>query len=275
MAVRLDLPVARLGRQAAEALRSSSAIGSEIGGFLIGTVTAEMPVRVTVTDYELIACDYGRGPLYKLNKADLDRFDQAIAEHDFDSRGRKVVGFFRSHTRQGTLPDNDDLAVCSVRFSRPYQIALLVRPGATELGGADIFVWQGGALVPYAKPIESYSPAATINPAPLRSTPVAQRLPSTAPTREVPKRALVVPILSRRPQLPIPEPGPAPAATLAPTPEFAAVSAPPPLPPPPPAKLPDASGKARVGRCCMKMRLEPDPRRSQSNARRESSRRIL
>jgi hypothetical protein len=251
--VRLDFAVDRLARQSAEVLRSSSAIGSEIGGLLLGTVSLRAPVRVTVRDYELIACNYVRGPFYKLDKSDLDRLDQAIARHDRDGRALEVVGYFRSHTRQGTSPDADDLAVCSSRFHKPHQIAMLVRPGTTDASEAGVFVWQDGELRSYVPPRESHIQA--------EPQTTATGLDTAAwPPQETPRRAAVVPIVSRRPpQAPFSEPSPLPASAPAPIPELPALPA---APAAPPVKASPSSGEARVGRCVVKVRLAPDPRRS-------------
>ncbi|HTP31349.1 MAG TPA: hypothetical protein VMJ75_04195 [Candidatus Acidoferrales bacterium] len=272
VSVRLELPVTQLARKAREVLRSSTAIGSEIGGLLLGTAAAGDPVPVTISDYELVACDHKLGPLYKLGGADLERLDEAIARLKTDSRGLEVVGFFRSHTRPGMSPDANDLAVCSSRFSKPHQIALLVRPNATEAGGVGVFVWQGGALCEYMAPSESPSQVGTAKPDPPANSTVATPEPDPAPVREAPKRATVVPIESRRPSTPaasesdpLPavaeEAGQAPAASPAAAPATSVKSA-------------ASAGRARVGRCNVSVRLGPDPRRAGSAAAsREPSRR--
>ena len=284
VAVKLELPVSQLARKAREALRSSTSIGSEIGGLLLGTAAAGDPVRLTVSDYELVACDHKLGPLYKLGGADLDRLDEAIGRLSTDSRGLEVVGFFRSHTRPGMSPDANDLAVCSSRFEKPHQIALLVRPNATETSGMAVFVWQGGALREYVAPGESPSQAGAAKPDPPANSTVATAVPISAPgpssaaepdptpVREAPKRAMVVPIESRRPSTPA-------ASESDPLPAVAeeAVQAPAASPAAAPAtsvKSAASAGRARVGHCNVSMRLGPDPRRAGSAAAaREPSRR--
>jgi hypothetical protein len=146
VSVHLNPAVSRLGREGTEAIRSLSMIGSEIGGLLLGTVVAGDPTLVVVEDYELIPCDYNRGPLYRLDKTGLERFDQAIFRHSSSGSGQEVVGFFRSHTRHGLALDADDIALCETRFGKPHQIALLIRPSLSQASRAGIFIWEQGVM---------------------------------------------------------------------------------------------------------------------------------
>src|SRR5438874_1540823 len=79
--VRIPFPVIdRLENEAVESFRSLSSKGSEIGGVLFGSVFPGQPLSVSIEDYELIECDYSRGPLYRLGDADIGRFDRAIQQ---------------------------------------------------------------------------------------------------------------------------------------------------------------------------------------------------
>ena len=104
--------------------------GKSAGGFL--------------ADYDLIACDYSRGPLHRLSDADMGRFEQAIQQRL--AAGRGVAGFFRSHTRKGISLDTEDLTFFQARFRDPHHIALLVRPFATKASTAGIFIWENGKV---------------------------------------------------------------------------------------------------------------------------------
>src|SRR5260370_29005046 len=84
----------RLERDAVESFRSLTSRGSEIGGLLVGDVSPGSPLVVSIADYDLIACDYSRGPLYRLGDADMGRFEQAIQQRLASGRG--VAGFFLS-----------------------------------------------------------------------------------------------------------------------------------------------------------------------------------
>ena len=134
----------RLEREAVESFRSLTSRGSEIGGLLVGDVSPGSPLVVSIADYDLIACDYSRGPLYRLSDADMGRFEQAIQQRL--AAGRGVAGFFRSHTRKGISLDADDLAFFQARFRDPHHLALLVRPFATKASTAGIFIWENGKV---------------------------------------------------------------------------------------------------------------------------------
>ena len=89
----------RLEREAVESFRSVTSRGSEIGGLLIGSVAPGNPMIVSVAEYQVIDCEYSRGPLYRLSDADLLRFQRAIEQRLASGAG--IAGFFRTHTRKG------------------------------------------------------------------------------------------------------------------------------------------------------------------------------
>src|ERR1039457_6307733 len=89
----------RLEHDAVESFRSLSSRGSEIGGLLLGYVSPGSPAAVSIEDYELIECDYSRGPLYRLSDAGMGLLERAIEQRRV-SGGLVVAGFFRSHTRK-------------------------------------------------------------------------------------------------------------------------------------------------------------------------------
>src|SRR3974377_2191716 len=73
--------ITRLERDAVEAFRSLTSRGSEVGGILVGAVAPGNPLTVTVEQYELIECDYSRGPLFRLSDADTSRFARAMERY--------------------------------------------------------------------------------------------------------------------------------------------------------------------------------------------------
>ena len=136
----------RLEHEAVESFRSLHSRGSEIGGFLLGYVSPGDPAAVSIEDYELVACDYSRGPLYRLSDADWALFERDIEQRRAGPGGLVVAGFFRSHTRKGLALDADDLALFKASFPDPRNVALLIRPFATKASMAGIFIWEDGAV---------------------------------------------------------------------------------------------------------------------------------
>jgi len=193
----------RLEHEAVESFRSLQSRGSEIGGFLLGRVSPGDPAAVSMEDYELVGCDYSRGPLYRLSDADMGRFERAIDERRA-SGGLVVAGFFRSHTRKGLVLDADDLALFQTHFSDPRNVALLIRPFATKASVAGIFIWENGAVRGNASYLEfpfRSSELTPSNPVEEASPPVPEAVQPPPPEAAVPKlqaRAQIVPIASRR-----------------------------------------------------------------------------
>ena len=214
VSVLLPMPlIDRLEHDVVEAFRSLSSRGSEIGGLLLGKASAGGAIVVTVDDYELIDCDYSRGPLYRLSDADTGRFEQAIEKHSVGN-GPRVLGFFRSHTRKGLVLDAEDVAFFQPRFREPHHIALLVRPFATKASTAAIFIRENGHLSETSLlefPFRSSDlPAAARKPSEQSESapPVADHAspePSIPLIPKPPARAQIVPIASRR-EIAMPEP---------------------------------------------------------------------
>jgi len=236
----------RLEKEAVESFRSLTSNGSEIGWLLVGNVSPGSPLVVTVSDYDLIPCDYSRGPLYRLSDADMGRFEQAIQQRQ--AAGRGIAGFFRSHTRKGISLDVDDLAFFEARFRDPHHIALLVRPFATKASTAGIFIWENGKVSGDSSyqefPFRSSELGPGIPPQPMETKPSAPPQPTSSAAKPA-SRAQIVPIASRReisnPSTIEPPPPPAPVNV--------APSMPPPAPPAPAVEdkaLPTPDKQARV-----------------------------
>ena len=258
VAVRIPFSlVDRLEREAVEAFRSLSSRGSEIGGLLVGDVTSGSPLVVSIADYELIACDYARGPLYRLAEADMERFQRAM-EKMKGGPGQTVAGFFRSHTRKGIMLDADDLAFYEACFREPHHIGLLVRPFATKASTAGIFIWENGKINGESSylefPFRSSELGGTPGDAPAAEPKAAS--PATPPPAPVapkqPIRAQIVPIASRR-ELP-PEPAPAPVAS--------APVAPPPVAAPEPPKVEERPAPPEKARFDRNFRKPAEPAKS-------------
>ena len=212
----------RLEKEAVENFRSLSSRGSEIGGLLVGGVLPGSPMIVSLSDYEMIMCDYSRGPLYRLSDADMGRFERAIQERL--AAGQAVAGFFRSHTRKGMTLDADDLTFFEQRFRDPHHLVLLVRPYATKASTGAIFIREGGKVIGESSHLEfpfRSSELGPMKPGADRADGWPKPSASSTLTPAAPKpavRAQIVPIASRRepalpaaPEASVPAPPSAPA----------------------------------------------------------------
>ena len=256
ISVRIPFPlIDRLDHEVVESFRSLHSRGSEIGGFLLGRVPPGNLGAISIEDYQLIECDYSRGPLYRLSDADMGRLERAMEQRPVNG-GLVVVGFFRSHTRKGVALDADDLALMKARFSESRQVALLIRPFATKASTAGIFIWEDGTMRGDASYLEfafRSSELTASKPVEATSPPVQEVAQAAAPEAAAPKpaaRGQIVPIASRREPAPpafvevppaemVPEkkpepavvaPAPAPTSAPAPAPAAVSVSAPAPAP---------------------------------------------
>lgn len=146
--VTIYLELTLVDRVLPDVLRGLMAVpkrGAEVGGLLLGTVEAgEHPV-IHIQDAEPVACEYKKGPSYVLSDQDLDAFDAAYQrwERTPDS-SRYVVGYYRSHTRDGTGLGQQDLDLCSRYFADPADVVLLIRPFATRVSMAGFLFQENG-----------------------------------------------------------------------------------------------------------------------------------
>ncbi|MGA3020223.1 MAG: hypothetical protein ABSF62_24140, partial [Bryobacteraceae bacterium] len=259
IAVRLPLAlIDRLEQQTVESFRSLTSRGSEIGGLLLGGIAPGNPATVSVEDFELIQCDYSRGPLYRLSDADMSRFERAIEQHG-SGAGLRVAGFFRSHTRKGLSLDAEDMAFFEPRFHDSHHIVLLVRPFATKASAAGIFIRENGRIAGDVSLLEFPFRSAELGSGSRRlgsdaapSAPPQSHAADPPAANKAPARAQIVPIASRR-EMPAPEQEVKPAQPNPPAPPPVEAKAPAPQPAPAapaariaPATPPPAPPAARV-----------------------------
>ncbi|MBZ2184573.1 MAG: hypothetical protein K7J46_07645 [Bryobacter sp.] len=144
-AITIHLDFGVVDRIASDVMRGFGAVpkrGAEVGGILLGSFEEwEGQTVVKVQDFELVACDYLRGPSYLLTENDESRFAESVARAK--TQDLLPVGFFRSHTRKGFGLADEDVALFEKYFGQNRQVILLVRPFAakTSLGG--FFIKEG------------------------------------------------------------------------------------------------------------------------------------
>ena len=90
-------------------------------------------------------CDYSGGPLYRLTDAERARLDRAIEQRlaaGSSSRSASIAAILA----KALSLDADDLALFESRFTEPHHIALLIRPAATKVSMAGIFIREDGKI---------------------------------------------------------------------------------------------------------------------------------
>lgn len=144
VAIRLSLAaIERLSAAMTNGLGALPQRGQEVGGVLLGRAEIRETTTVVIEDCEPVECEHRRGPSYVLSAADRKRLEKVLRRRRGD---RKVVGFYRSHTRPGLYLDQDDWAIIGDYFSNPSQVSLLVRPDAGKAATAGFFFWEEGDI---------------------------------------------------------------------------------------------------------------------------------
>lgn len=137
--------VDRLETAALEGLWAVPKRGAEVGGILIGKIVAGLEKTIVLEDSEPVQCEHRRGPSYLLSEGDRRRLEDTIARAR-TRPDRRVVGYYRSHTRDNFSLDDEDTEIFSTYFGDPDSVFLLIRPSATKVSSAGVFLWGEGRL---------------------------------------------------------------------------------------------------------------------------------
>jgi len=119
--------------------------GAEVGGFLLGTRERSGDVlTVEIQDFESIPCEHADGPSFVLSANDLRLWNEAIAR--LQAGPRQIVGYYRSHTRDGLHLATEDLNLLDEYFPDHDFVSLIIKPYATRASVAGFFFWEGESL---------------------------------------------------------------------------------------------------------------------------------
>ena len=153
--VRLDFDVVdRLNTEVMRGLGAVPRRGAEVGGLLLGSIETGLHTVVHIRDFEPVPCEHKRGPSYLLSENDERTFADAVARWRSDDGRLQVVGYCRSHTRDGLSLAIEDLEILDKYFNLPGQVTLLIRPFATKVARAGFFLRENGIIDPVASPLE-------------------------------------------------------------------------------------------------------------------------
>lgn len=148
VSIHLDFNV--LDRLAMDIMRGFGAVpkrGAEVGGLLLGSIEHDGDKTIVrIEDFHAVPCDHLKGPSYLLTEKDEARFrDAAQRVHNAGEAGQQLVGYYRSHTRDGLGLSDEDVQLFEKYLGEASQIVLLVRPFATRTStGAFFFQENGG-----------------------------------------------------------------------------------------------------------------------------------
>ncbi|HUK17134.1 MAG TPA: energy transducer TonB [Bryobacteraceae bacterium] len=120
--------------------------GQEVGGVLLGrTVLEGGRILIVVEEFEPVRCEHLHGPFYALRGEDAAVFEAAIAWGGTRPM-RSVVGYYRSHNRNGLFLSADDLELIQCHFRGPESVFLLIKPLPNGACTGGFFFWKNSRI---------------------------------------------------------------------------------------------------------------------------------
>jgi len=146
IAIQLQFDV--VDRMILEVMKGFGAVprrGAEVGGFLLGT-RGQMgdQLVVQILDFAPVACEHAQGPSYLLSANDLVLWSETIER--LQAGSTQIVGYYRSHTRDGLQLGVEDLTLLDEYFPERDLVSLIVKPYATRASVAGFFFYEGGSI---------------------------------------------------------------------------------------------------------------------------------
>lgn len=118
---------------------SSQRRGAETGGLLLGAADQQdSGLEISIEGYEPFYSEHRFGPSYVLSETDKVRFEAVLCSHK-EGGGPRVVGFYRSHTRDGLELASEDLELIQACFPASTNAFLLMKPRLHRTSEAAFF----------------------------------------------------------------------------------------------------------------------------------------
>ncbi len=157
-----------------EALASRDA---EIGGLLLGHRDGE---RILIEDFEPVPCTHDFGPSYRLSEEDLRGLEETLEWLRAEPAGLHVLGFYQTHARAQSRPDEHDRQFFDRYFSWPESLWLRLHVDEAHAVEYQFFWRSQGALRAATEP----APLEGQNPVLLARDPGAGRGVDTRPSSQ-------------------------------------------------------------------------------------------
>jgi hypothetical protein len=192
--------IARIGAAVMEGFKLVPRRGLEVGGVLLGSAEAGC---IIVEDFTPVASEHQRGPSWVLSDKDRQSLGEAVSGANDAEKDTRVVGLYRSQTRTGFEPSEEDIALTEEYSGAGARVFLLVKPEGIGRSSAlvaagdglqkrsDVFPFRGALRAPAAPRPSApgpYSPAASSPPPsspPPSSPPPSSPPPSTPVGRPI------------------------------------------------------------------------------------------
>ncbi len=117
--------------------------GLEVGGILLGTFEGE---KYKIDTWRPVRCDYSRGSSFLLSDRDVATLSCQIEAVQADPvfEGRRVLGWFISHTRGGLEPRLDESQMHTRLFDNPGSLLLTVQPSRYGDAQVGVHIFEPG-----------------------------------------------------------------------------------------------------------------------------------
>jgi hypothetical protein len=129
----------------------------ETGGILLGRTETEEGGLIIIEDFVPAPCSCAEGR-YDLSEADTVNLEKALLRAALaacDTIAPPVLGYYRSHYRDGLSLSASDLAVIDSYFTAPANVFLLVKPVRNgKACTAGFFFWEDGRVLPEFSALE-------------------------------------------------------------------------------------------------------------------------
>ena len=144
--IRIYMSARMADRLQAEVLGSTN----ETGGILLGRTEPGLGGAVVIEDFVPVPCSHSGGPRYELSDRDTTKLEAALLRAALaacDSTvAPGVLGYYRSHRREGMSLSPSDLLAIESYFRDPASVFLLVKTVQGKACTAGFFFWEDGRI---------------------------------------------------------------------------------------------------------------------------------
>jgi hypothetical protein len=153
--IRIYVHSGMIDRLQADVLRGAEAGpdgAREVGGILLGTAYEDRGTPIVIIDdFVPVPCSYSGGPLYLLSDADTPGLEAVLLRAALagceSPDAPSILGYYRSHMRDGLSLSSSDLRLIDSYFQTPDNVFLLVKTVAgTKACTAGFFFWEDGGI---------------------------------------------------------------------------------------------------------------------------------
>jgi len=135
----------------ADRLQAEVLPGKEVGGILVGRAEEDRGKQAAfIDDFIPVPCSYRGGPLYNLSDDETVNLEAAllrIALAGCESPDAPaILGYYRSHLREGLSLSPADLQVIESYFQLPASMFMLVKSAGNKGCTAGFFFWEDGRI---------------------------------------------------------------------------------------------------------------------------------